>query len=220
MDPALLLARYAGPPLLGALATSWRFRELAEDGSPAHPSHRVRSAIYVVWHAQLLPLTLRHRGQGFAVIVSRHRDGEIISRIIERMGFRAIRGSSTRGGAAALLEFTRASGGGGPLAITTDGPQGPARRCKPGAIQAAALTGLPIVPAAAAPVHAWRFGSWDEFMIPRPGTRVFLNYGSPLTVPRDLARSDLPRWQDIVTEAQNRASRVCEDAARCQRTPE
>lgn len=213
MDPALLLARALGPTLLVALSRTWRFRQLEADGQPAAQRHRIGRGIYALWHAQQLPLTLWHRNENVAVIISQSRDGEIISRIVERIGYRAIRGSSTRGGTRALRELTRAAAEGHPLAITTDGPQGPARECKPGVVLAAARTGLPIIPTAAAAVRAWRFRSWDRFMVPKPGSIVYVTYGEPISVPEDIEGAATRVWQDRVAEALNCATTVCEEAA-------
>lgn len=212
-DPTLLAASYLGPSLLRALGSSWRFRQVDASGDPVETRHRAAGGIYALWHAQQLPLTLRHRSENIAVIVSQHRDGEIISRMVEGIGYRTIRGSSTRGGSKALGEFTRAGSEGHALAITTDGPQGPARECKPGAILAACRTGLPIVPAAAAAVRSWTFDSWDQFSIPKPGSIVYLTYGEPIVVPTDLADETVATWQARVTRAQNDATAVCEAAA-------
>jgi len=211
-DPALWAASHLGPAFLLALGRSWRFREIDAAGRPAADRHRAGRAIYALWHAQQLPLTLRHRFENVAVIVSQHRDGEIISRMVEGIGFRTIRGSSTRGGSEALREFTIAASEGHALAITTDGPQGPARQCKPGAVIAAARTGLPIVPTAACAVRAWTFGSWDRFFVPRPGSVVYVTYGGPIPVPADLAGRPASEWQERVTNAQNAATAVVEKA--------
>lgn len=212
VDLTLAAATLLGPSLLRALGGSWRFREVDRDGRPSAKRHRAGRGIYTLWHAQQLPLTLRHRTENIAVIVSQHRDGEIISRMVEGIGYRTIRGSSTRGGSEALREFIAAAAQGHSLAITTDGPQGPARRCKPGAILAAAKTGLPIVPAAAAAVRAWTFDSWDRFLIPKPGSLVFLSYGDPIPVPPDLGGEPIETWKAEVTSAQNRVTSVCEAA--------
>jgi lysophospholipid acyltransferase (LPLAT)-like uncharacterized protein len=170
-------------------------------------------AIHALWHAQLLPLALRHRNENVAVMVSRHRDGEIISRAIEGLGYRPVRGSSTRGGAAALRELARAASEGHPLSITTDGPRGPARQCKPGVIQAASITGLPIVPCAAAPVRTWIFRGWDDFLMPKPGTVVYIAYGQPIEIPPQVSREAFPEWQRRVTRALDEATRACTEAA-------
>ena len=214
VDATLIAARYIGPTFLRTLCRSWRFRLLDTDGRRVDARPRAARGIYALWHSQQLALTLGHRDQNIAVIVSRHRDGEIISRMVEGIGFRTIRGSSTRGGSPALREFIRAAAEGHPLAITTDGPQGPARRCKPGAVLASARTGLPIVPVAAAASRVWRVNSWDEFFVPKPGSVVYLSYGEPIPVPADIAREALADWQDRVTKAQNAASTVCENAVK------
>lgn len=213
MDVTLWLARHGGPKLLRGLRASLRFREIAKDGTPAPVQHQTQRGLYVLWHAQLLSLTLRHADGGFAALVSRHRDGEIISRMIEGLGYRPVRGSSTRGGAAALRDLVRAAGEGHPLAITTDGPRGPARQCKPGAIQAASITGLPLIPVAGIPRRAWRFHSWDEFLLPVPGSTVFISYGDPIPVPPDVSREALAGWQKRVTQAQDGATSLCWRAA-------
>jgi len=216
-DPVLLAARHLGPRFLVALGSSWRFREIDPAGRPVAERHVARGAIYALWHSQQLPLTVRHRRDNVAVIISEHRDGEIIARIVEGIGYRAVRGSSTRGGSRALKELTKAAAEGHPLAITTDGPQGPARRCKPGAVLASARTGLPIVPSAAAAVRAWTFNSWDRFVVPRPGSIVFVTYGPPIRVPESVTGDDVARWQGQVSDAQNLATAVCEEAARAVR---
>jgi len=212
VDATLIAARYIGPTFLRTLSNTWRFRLLDTDGRRVDVRPRAARGIYALWHSQQLALTLAHRNQNIAVIVSRHRDGEIISRMVAGIGYRTIRGSSTRGGSAALREFIRAAAEGHSLAITTDGPQGPARRCKPGAVLASARTGLPIVPVAAAASRVWQVSSWDEFFVPKPGSVVYLNYGEPIPVPADIEREALADWQDRVTSAQNAASTVCENA--------
>jgi lysophospholipid acyltransferase (LPLAT)-like uncharacterized protein len=212
LDIPLLAATHVGPSFLVGLGRSWRFRQIDAGGGPITSRHRAGAGIYALWHAQQLPLTLRHRGEDVAVIVSQHRDGEIIARMVEGIGYRTIRGSSTRGGSEALREFTRAASEGHSLAITTDGPQGPARRCKPGAVLAAARTGLPIIPAAAAASRAWTFNSWDRFFVPKPGSIVYLHYGNPIAIPPELTDDAVAHWQGRVTRAQNDATGVCEAA--------
>ena len=156
-----------------------RFRR---DGAPV---------IFVFWHGQLLPLVHYHRNEGIVVLVSEHADGEYITRIIERHGFGTVRGSSTRGATKGLKGLIRAARAGRDLALTPDGPRGPARRFKPGALAVAQTTGLPIIPVAVAASRGWRFRSWDGFLVPRPLARVRIEYGPPHTVPRDADRATL-----------------------------
>jgi lysophospholipid acyltransferase (LPLAT)-like uncharacterized protein/tetraacyldisaccharide-1-P 4'-kinase len=162
------------------IAKTWRFRQIGDPGE--RPDPRDGPVIYAFWHEHLLPLAALHANEGIRVLVSRHRDGEIISRLVLRLGYETVRGSSTRGGPAALLEMIRAGQAGHTLAFTPDGPRGPRRRCKPGVIKAAAETGLPIIPVSIAVRRGVRLDSWDRFLIPAPGAMVYASYGPPMWV--------------------------------------
>lgn len=102
--------------------------------------------ILTFWHAHQLMIPVGYRGAAASVLISQHRDGELIARIISRFGHRAVRGSSTRGGALALRELIRIGRSGADLAVTPDGPKGPRQVVKLGVVQLAKATGLPIVP--------------------------------------------------------------------------
>jgi lysophospholipid acyltransferase (LPLAT)-like uncharacterized protein len=141
--------------------------------------------IFVFWHGQLLPMVYHHRRQGFTVLVSDHKDGEYIARVIHRHGFETARGSSTRGGVKGLKAIVRAGKKGRNLAFTPDGPRGPRHDFKWGALVAAQLSGLPIVPVALGADRAWYLESWDRFMIPKPFSTLRIRYGPPRWIPRD-----------------------------------
>jgi hypothetical protein len=166
-----------------------------------------RPVIFVFWHGHLLPLLHHHRHEQVVVLVSEHADGEYVTRVIERLGFRTVRGSSTRGGTRGLKSLVRAAREGNDLAVTPDGPAGPARSVKPGAVMTAALTGLPIIPVTATASAAWRVGSWDRFMIPRPLSRVRIGYGAPHWVERGLDEQALSRHARILERTLNRMAR-------------
>jgi lysophospholipid acyltransferase (LPLAT)-like uncharacterized protein len=163
--------------------------------------------IFAFWHGSLLPLVHVHRGQGIVVLVSRHGDGEIIARIIERKGFRTVRGSSSRGGMSGLRGLVREARRGHDLAVTPDGPRGPRAVFKEGALVAAQMTGLPIVPIAVSASPAWRLSSWDGFLIPKPGSTVTVEYLEPRFVDREASRNDL----EVL------AARLGEDLVRAER---
>lgn len=155
-------------------AESWmRFRR---EGTPV---------ILVLWHEHILPLVHERRGTGTVSLVSEHRDGEYVARMIERMGMSTVRGSSTRGGARGLKGLVRAARAGHDVAITPDGPRGPARCVKAGALMVARVTGFPMIPYAAAASRSWRLHSWDRFMVPKPFASVHVGYGEPIWVERD-----------------------------------
>ena len=107
-----------------------------------------RRVIIAFWHARQLMMPLTYRGTEAHILISQHQDGEIIARIVERFGFQAVRGSSTRGGVEALRELIRLGRSGVDLVVTPDGPKGPAQVAKMGVIQLARASGLPIVPLA------------------------------------------------------------------------
>jgi lysophospholipid acyltransferase (LPLAT)-like uncharacterized protein len=107
-----------------------------------------QNIILAFWHAQQLMIPFGYRGPGSHVLISQHRDGEIIARIIATFGHHAVRGSSTRGGAVALRELIRLGRCGQDVVVTPDGPKGPAQVAKMGVIQIARASGLPIVPLA------------------------------------------------------------------------
>lgn len=163
--------------------------------------------LFVLWHGRLLPLVYQHRGQGVVVLVSEHADGEYIARVIRRHGYGAVRGSSTRGGVKGLKGLVRAAREGHDLAITPDGPRGPAKQFKSGALVAAQMTGVPVVPVSAGASAAWHFESWDRFMVPRPFSVVRVAYGPSRRIERDATEADLRRHARELEEELERLGR-------------
>ena len=201
------LAIILGGRLIRVLAATWRYRILNEG---ALKTLRAGGApfIFSIWHGQLLPLIWHHRGQGVSILVSEHKDGELIARFAESIGYGTIRGSSTRGAAGALLGLVRALGEGKEVGITPDGPRGPACNYAPGAAVAASKAGALILPMAAHADRAWRLSSWDRFIIPKPFARVTLAYGDPVRLPNDAraAAAETPRLESAMNAAVGRAS--------------
>jgi hypothetical protein len=178
-----------GSRLLLALGSSWRVRIIG-DHERSVIEGRV-PFIYAFFHSRLLVPTFTHRGRGVAVMVSRHGDGEMIHRILTRLGFRSVRGSTTRGGAKALLEMKDLAPE-IPVAITPDGPRGPAESVQAGAVWLASRTGRVLLPGDYACRSVWRMRSWDRFMVPKPFARIHIAFGEPMRVPPDLALEDVP----------------------------
>ena len=170
-----------------------------------------RSVLYAFWHEGLLVATYAFRRQGIQVLVSQHRDGELIARAIECMGYGTIRGSSTRGGTRALFRMASAGAAGDDLGVTVDGPRGPRLQVKPGTLFIAGRSGLPIVPFAVASHKPWELSSWDRFMVPRPFSTAAIAFGEPLEVPGDTAVERLEPYrvalQQRLLEARETAGR-------------
>lgn len=136
-----------GASVIRALGWSMRMDSQGHEQVDAL-SRRGQPIILAFWHAQQLMVPIGNRPAKANVLISQHQDGEIIARIISRFGHRAVRGSSTRGGALALREMIRLGRSGADLVVTPDGPKGPRQIAKLGVVQLARATGLPIVPLA------------------------------------------------------------------------
>ncbi len=190
LDWKTRLAILAGGAALRALAATWRIRVRNEEALLSLRAAN-RAFIFSLWHGQLLPLLWHHRKRGVAVLISEHRDGELVARAAASLGYRLIRGSSTHGAERALLGLVRDLRRGIEVAITPDGPRGPSRKFAPGALVAANRAGVPILPVAASADRSWRLESWDRFMIPKPFARVTVAYGDAVEVeaadPREAA---------------------------------
>jgi hypothetical protein len=159
--------------------------------------------LYAFYHGSLFPLVYVHRNQGVCILSSLSRDGEFLSRILLRMGYQVVRGSSSRGGMRGLLELARALEKGGDGAIAVDGPRGPRYQVKPGIVFLSAKTGVPIIPIGVGFSRAKRFlKSWDEFRLPYPFSRVVLCYGHPIAFKEDSKESvfQLSRALETLTE--------------------
>lgn len=189
----VLISRVGGLALR-VLAGTWRIRY--RNVGPVDALHRAgQPYILTLWHGELLPLLWTLRRRGLTALVSEHGDGEILARVALSLGYRTVRGSSTRGAGRALLGMSRAvEEDRRPLAFTPDGPRGPAHTFAPGALMVAQRTGAPVVPVAAGASRAWRLKSWDSFLIPKPFARVTIVYGDPVSV-------DAPTVRDAVGQA-------------------
>lgn len=185
-----------GSVVLRALAFTWRIREI-EGERIRGPLRERRPFIAVFWHGQMLPLLWHHRRRGVAILISEHGDGEIIARIARTLGYELVRGSTSRGAERALLETIRLVSSGGPVAITPDGPRGPAHTFAAGALLVSHRAKAPILPVAAVASRAWRLRSWDGFMIPKPFARVTIAYGEPRTVQAESARDAAAQSPDF-----------------------
>lgn len=176
-----------------------RVRIASRDGR-SHPIDPAEERLlYTFWHEGLLaPLATRPK---IRVLISQHADGELIAQVCQRLGIGVIRGSTARGGCAALLEMIRCAEGPTHLGITPDGPRGPRQVLKPGVVIVASQTGLPIVPVGIGFTRAWRFTSWDRFALPLPGSTLTGVIGQPMAVPRDLSRPALAEWVARVESA-------------------
>jgi len=194
------IAAAVGPALVHALAATWRYRVSGDEHLRALRAKR-RPFVFVLWHNSILPLLYLHRREDVVMLISRHRDGGYLADLGERWGYRSVRGSTQRGGDVGLLGVVHALQAGAVVAITPDGPRGPAERVQPGAVAAAQHAGVPLIPVGAKPRAAWRLNSWDRMRIPKPFTAIDVAYGEPIHV--DPGKDGLRRGMDAVARALN-----------------
>jgi lysophospholipid acyltransferase (LPLAT)-like uncharacterized protein len=175
-----------------ALAATWRVRSRFDPSVDPHRRDRPSRCIYLLWHRTVLIAVPRYAGLNLCIGTSMHGDGELAARICDRFGFTSARGSSSRGGARlvrGMVEFFESQSG--DLALTTDGPRGPLRKTKPGALFLASHLGIPVVPVGIAARPCKELRSWDRFMVPWPFARVGVVAASPLPIERDVSEERL-----------------------------
>jgi len=178
---------------------------------PAFP-HCKGQKIYIFWHENIL-FPIYFRGHcNLAMLLSRHRDAEILSHAAYHLGFEFVRGSTNRGGVAALRELLAKSRD-THLTITPDGPRGPRRKLAPGAIFLASKLGLPLIAMGFAYDRPWRLRSWDRFAIPRPFSRARTVLSPEIHVPPNLDRRGLEHYRQSVERLMNHLSNEAESWA-------
>jgi len=182
------------------LSVHGREKALPDDGGPL---------IYAFWHAQLVLMPWAQLRPPTVVPVSLSKDGEWAARLFSRLNAETVRGSTSRGGAKALRGLVRAVRAGKDVAITPDGPKGPAERVQPGAVWLASLSGRPLLPVAFAARPCGHVGSWDRMIVPLPFSRGVFQYGDLLWVPRD---TDEAGMEEARLELQGRISAATHDA--------
>ena len=201
---SLWLISWAGYLAIRLIGLTLRVSFTPEPGTENEP--QTRPAIYCFWHRCVFPAAYMFRNHGIRVLTSRSYDGEYIARIIERLGFRAIRGSSSRGAVQSLRELQRELERGEFVAFTIDGPRGPRYVAKPGPIHLSRATAAPIFCFYVAVERAWILKTWDAFVVPKPFSRVHCYIRTPISVrPDDDHDQALAAMQSELEEARTRA---------------
>ena len=201
---ALWAISWIGHLAIRVIGATLRISITYEPGAENEP--KTRPAIFCFWHRCLFPAAYIFRNREIRVLTSRSYDGEYIARIIERLGFRANRGSSSRGAVQSLRELRRELEAGEFVAFTVDGPRGPRYVAKPGPIHLARAARAPIFAFYVAAEKAWVLNSWDAFMIPKPFSRVHCRMRAPMRVSTDADHEEsLALMQSELEEARHLA---------------
>jgi lysophospholipid acyltransferase (LPLAT)-like uncharacterized protein len=192
--------------LISLIGLTWRFETIAEEGATPLPRGVGAGAeIFCFWHQCVLPCAVYFRRTGATILISRSFDGELITRILALFGYRAVRGSSSRGAREGLLGLKSVIDAGGPAIFTADGPRGPIYETKMGPIKLAQMTGKRIGAFHLEPKRAWRVNSWDRFFVPWPFTRIVVSWAHWTVVPVDLAEEAFEAKREELNAALERA---------------
>lgn len=178
---------------------------LIADGDPIIPCYWHQMHIFGAWYMRLL----QQRGLTIGFLVSPSVDGEMPAKIVESWGAVAIRGSSNRTGARALKDMYHTITRERVSPVTTsDGPKGPVRYFKPGAVMLAQLTQSPMLPVAYAASSYWQLKTWDEFIIPKPFSRIVIAVGKPQLVKKKASAEELEQARSRMEESLNQLSEL------------
>lgn len=180
----LLQARAIGvvaAPLIGGLCRTITWKVEGAEHYDAIISSG-RQPILACWHGRILTGLYYFRNRGIVALASQNFDGEWIARILHRFGYSTARGSTSRGGARALVQLRRELAAGHGVAFTVDGPRGPARVVQAGAAWLAGATGQPVLPFHLEADRFWTTKSWDKAQIPKPSSTVAVVLGRPIDV--------------------------------------
>ncbi|MCD6405464.1 MAG: lysophospholipid acyltransferase family protein [Planctomycetes bacterium] len=169
-----------------------------------------RPVIYAFWHGSLVIPIYTHRGSGIGILISRSADGEYVARIAVKLGFHAIRGSSTRGGEEGFRLMRECLVSGRDIAITPDGPTGPKHEVKKGLVYLARASGAVIVPAGLGIDRYKEFDSWDGFRLPLPGAYILARFGEPIEVPERVNKFEMEDIRLDVEKALNALTADCQ----------
>jgi len=206
--------------VLGSIVIRFLFSTMSikeiPDGYSQNLERQGKRAIYAFWHAHMLLPAYVGRQRNVKVLISQHRDGEYIAQIVQRLGYSVARGSTTRGGAKALLKMIKKIKEESiSLAITPDGPKGPRFVAQSGAILLGQKTQYPIIPVMICLAKYWELPSWDRFCIPKPFSKARIFYGDPIMVPPRLEKSDVEEYRVSLERALvklgNEAERMVDD---------
>jgi lysophospholipid acyltransferase (LPLAT)-like uncharacterized protein len=180
---------------------------------PPSPPNAIfeKPVIYSFWHRAVFASAWLWRKTGIAVMVSRSFDGQYIARTIEKLGFVAVRGSSSRGGATALLGLKNQLEQGNLVVSTIDGPRGPKYVAKPGPVLLSQATALPMAAFYVALSDAWVLNTWDALMIPKPFSKALVRFSAKMRVPADADRAQMAEFQARLQSALERVTGFAEE---------
>ncbi len=195
---------YGGLLIVKLLSFTYRLKIMAPENE-RDVIARHGSIIYVSWHQRFFPgISFFATRRPIAIMISQSRDGNYIAKIVNILGWHAVRGSSSRGGRDALQALKAHALAGSKIGHIVDGPRGPSGVVKPGVLRIAQVAQLPMAPTITSGQRRWVFRSWDRFMIPKPFSRVIIRFGAPIYVPAELDEAEFEQKRLLLQEQMHR----------------
>jgi lysophospholipid acyltransferase (LPLAT)-like uncharacterized protein len=196
-------------PVVRALTSTWTWKVSGAEHVDAITAAG-HQPILALWHGRILAATPYFQQRGIVAMASENFDGEWIARLLGKFGYGTARGSTSRGGPAALRQLVKDVKAHG-VAFTLDGPRGPAEVAQPGAVWLAKATGQPLLPFHSEAASSWSLKSWDRTQIPKPFTTVAMAIAEPIYVPRDADDAALEEWRQRLQQSLADCRQKCAD---------
>lgn len=189
---------------------------LSVTGSEILARHAAQGrCVFAFWHSRIFFMIYYYarylRTCRVSTLISLSRDGDYAAILAERFGQEAVRGSSSRGGMKALRALAGRLAEGHNVALTPDGPRGPALQVQDGVIRLAQITGATIIPLSYDARSKWTLRSWDRFILPKPFGRIHMAVGEPFSVPKQASPEELREHRDRLQQALTNLDRLCAD---------
>lgn len=207
----LWIITWVGYLAIAALGCTLRYSISWEDESLAPNAPFEKPGVYAFWHRALFPAAWIYRNLRLVVLISRSFDGEFITRIVQKLGFTVMRGSSSRGGVGGSLGMMGELEQGSAVALTIDGPRGPKYVAKPGPARLAKMSGFPMRAFYIALENPWILKTWDEFMIPKPFSRALVRFSRRIPVPVNANNAQMDACHKELQAALDRVTKFAEE---------
>jgi hypothetical protein len=216
----LALISWASYVAISVIGRTLRYSVSWEEPPAAPGAIYEKQVIYSFWHRAVFAAAWLWRDTGIAVMVSRSFDGEYIARTIEKLGFSTVRGSSSRGGASALLGMKTHLEQENLVVFTIDGPRGPRYVAKPGPVLLAKASSMPMAAFYVAIDRAWVLNTWDQLIIPKPFSKALVRFSAKMHVPADADDAQIAAFRERLQAALERVTTFAEANVARVGTPE
>ncbi|NVK20046.1 MAG: lysophospholipid acyltransferase family protein [Methylocystaceae bacterium] len=168
--------------------------------------------ILAFWHGRILMMPYCwNQKKNIHMLISQHRDGQLIAKTVGHFGIQTVEGSSSKGGAQALRAMLKALKAGESIGITPDGPRGPRMRASSGIVNVAKMSGVPVIACAFGTKARKHLGSWDRFCLALPFSKGVFCWSDPIYIPKKSDKTELDHFQQQIEDALTTVQNFCDE---------